>query len=248
MWFRLLMPLLFCATLAAQAGVQVRGTRIVYEEARGETTALVRYLGGGPAMLQIWMVDAVTGDEQVPFIVTPVVSRMEPGQEQMVRILRTREGLPQDRESLFYFNVLEVPPEPTALIANNEPFLQLTMQGQFKFFYRPRGLKLPPDRAAGLLRFSGAPPAADGRLQVRVQNPSPYHVTFAEVKLHPPGSTGAPLMQLAADVTPGERMVAPGGELLLRLDGTSALPAGAELEIVTINDLGGRPTLRKRIG
>jgi len=249
MLIRLLSVLLLCTVLPVQAGVQVRGTRIVYEEAQGETTAHLRYLGQGTRLLQVWMVDGVTGAEQTHFIVTPPVSRMEPDQEQAVRILRTREGLAQDRESLFYFNVLEVPPEPTALIAERQPFLQIAMQGQFKFFYRPRGLKLPPDKAAGLLRFSAAPPAADGRGQLRVRNPSPYHVTFAEVKLHPAGSTGEPLMQLAADVTPGERMVAPMGELLLRLDGPAAsMPSAAEVEVVTINDRGGRPSQRQRIG
>jgi len=249
MLIRLLCVVWLVSALSAQAGVQVRGTRIIYDEAQGETTAHVRYLGQGSRLLQMWMVDGVTGEHQTHFIVTPVVTRVEPDGEQVVRILRTREGLPRDRESLFYFNVLEVPPEPTGLIVEQQPFLQIAMQEQFKFFYRPRGLRVPPDKAIELLRFSAAPPAPDGRLQVRVRNPSPYHVTFAEVKLHPPGSTGAPVMELAADVTPGERMVPPMGELLLRLDGAAThLPAGAEVEYSIINDKGGRPSRRQGIG
>jgi len=248
MLIRVLSVVLLCAALPLQAGVQVRGTRIIYDEIKGETVAHLRYLGEGVRLLQVWMVDAVSGDEQVPFIVTPPVSRIEPGGEQVVRILRTREGLPQDRESLFYFNVIEVPPEPTGLIASQQPFLQISMHSQFKLFYRPGGLRVPADKAIELLRFSPAPPAPDGRLQVRVHNPSPYYVTFAEVRLLQ-GRSDSPVMQLAADVTPGERMVAPMGELLLRLDGAGGhLPHDAEVEVVIINDVGGRPSRRQKVG
>jgi len=248
MLMRVLLIVLLCAALPLQAGVQVRGTRIIYDEAHGETIAHLRYLGEGARLLQVWLVDAISGDERPPFIVTPPVSRIEPGGEQIVRILRTREGLPQDRESLFYFNVIEVPPEPTDFIIRNEPFLQISMHSQFKLFYRPRGLRVPADKAIELLRFSTAPPAPDGRLQLRVLNPSPYYVTFAEVRLHQ-GRSGEPVMQLAADVTPGERMVAPMGELLLRLDGeASRLPYETEVEVVIINDVGGRPSRRQKVG
>jgi len=248
MLIRVLLIVLLCAALPAQAGVQVRGTRIIYDEQQGETVAHLRYLGQGTRLLQVWLVDALSGDERVPFIVTPPVSRIEPDGEQIVRILRTREGLPQDRESLFYFNVIEVPPEPTGMIASEQPFLQISMHSQFKLFYRPRGLRVPADRAIELLRFSSAPPAPDGRLQLRVRNPSPYYVTFAEVRLHQ-GGAGVPVMQLARDVTPGERMVAPMGELLLRLDGADGhLPYDAEVDYVIINDRGGRPSRRQKVG
>jgi len=91
-------------------------------------------------------------------------------------------------------------------------------------------------------------------VQVRVRNASPYHVTFSTLKLYPAGAAEdvAALLRFGHDA-PGERMVAPMGELLLAME-REALPAGApvpdevELEFAIINDAGGVQTRRQRLG
>ncbi len=44
-------------------------------------------------------------------------------------------ALPQDRESLFYLNVREIPPKP-----DKPNVLQLAMQSRIKLFYRPAAI------------------------------------------------------------------------------------------------------------
>ena len=48
-----------------------------------------------------------------PFLITPPLFRMDAQKEQSLRIVYTHDQLPADRESLFWLNVLEVPPKPT---------------------------------------------------------------------------------------------------------------------------------------
>jgi len=89
-------------------------TRVIYDENQGEAVVNVEYpVQGVPVLMQAWL-DTGVGDmrlgaQNVPFVLTPAVARIDAGQTQTVRILRTGE-LPGDRESLFYLNVLEVPP------------------------------------------------------------------------------------------------------------------------------------------
>jgi len=124
-----LAALLAGACTLAQAAFSIVGTRVVYEEAQGETNVRVRYMTGDtPVMMQAWLDDggpnAEPGMQDVPFIMTPAVAHMTPGDEQVIRIIRIGE-LPTDRESLFFFNVLEVPPDANDKIAAGENFVQI---------------------------------------------------------------------------------------------------------------------------
>lgn len=64
-------------------------------------------------------------------------------------------ALPKDRESVFWFNVLEVPPKPDAAKAANQSLLQLASCTRIKLFYRPEGLSGIPSDAPLALKWSG---------------------------------------------------------------------------------------------
>jgi len=242
----LLSALMLSAT-AAHAGFTISGTRVIYEEAQGETTVNVRHTVGDTAVLmQAWIDDGdpemQPGQQNVPFILTPAVALMEPGNAQVIRVLRIGE-LPPDRESLFFFNVLEVPPDASDKMAAGESFVQFAMQARLKFFYRPRGLQPSINRAQEMLRFSTAA-GADGKLRVRIKNPTPYHFTFSELALHASEADNAPVLaELDADVEVGP-MVAPNSELdvVMKASGGGQFRAGASTQVryITVNDQGGR--------
>lgn len=69
----------------------------------------------------------------------PPLQRVEPGAKGQVKIQTTGSlaGLPQDRESLFYFNVREIPPK-----SSKPNTLQLALQTRVKMFYRPETLEI----------------------------------------------------------------------------------------------------------
>lgn len=62
--------------------------------------------------------------------------------------------LPKDRESVFWFNVLEVPPKPDAATVANQSLLQLAFRTRIKLFYRPEALKGNPSEAPLALKWS----------------------------------------------------------------------------------------------
>jgi len=227
----------------AKAAFLISGSRVVFDGREGEISVLVRQVGSVPSLMQVWLDDDGTAEAMpemtsVPFILSPAVARLEPGRGQSVRILRVGGDLPEDRESFFWLNVLEVPPKPGGDIEN---VVQFSFQARVKFFYRPRGLRSEPDRAYQSLRFSlDSVQAADGGVQLRVKNPSPYHVTFKSLALNSGATGGNVLAEMKQTVV--NRMVAPMSELVIPLEmvaaaGRQAL-SGARIHYGVINDYG----------
>lgn len=70
-------------------------------------------------------------------LATPPLQRVEPNSKSLVRLSTTPElnKLPQDRESVFYFNLREVPPKST-----DSNVLQIALQSRVKLFYRPKSI------------------------------------------------------------------------------------------------------------
>jgi len=240
------------ATLA-QAGFTIMGTRVIYAEADGEATVRLQHVKGDkPVLLQVWLDDgdpnAKPGTQDLPFVLTPPVSRVDPGNAQVIRIMRIRDDLPTDRESLLFFNALEVPPAAESPTDPNENRLYLAMQARMKFFYRPRGLTPTAVQAADLLRFT-LETTADGQLQMRLHNPTPYYITVLNLALHAANAAedAAPLAKhKETGLAP---MVVPFGDVSVALDElapnttaaqlTTRRAADTEVRYTVINDQGG---------
>lgn len=89
-------------------------------------------------------------------------------------------ALPQDRESLFWFNVLEIPPKSKAKEGESLNQLQLAFRTRIKLFFRPDGLK-------GTRRCGCKPEMVAEKegntLSLFAQNDSAYNVSISNVKL-----------------------------------------------------------------
>jgi len=203
----------------ASAAVTLQGTRIINDAGKGrDVTVSANNVGTQPALVQVW-IDAGDGharpeDVRTPFRLTPAEPRLlQPHQGQAYRITYApRPGgdvLPSDRESVFYFNLLDIPPKPTD--AGTRNLLQFAVRTRVKLFHRPAGLSGQPRDAAGLLQWR----AHGGALQVH--NPSAYHVTLSSVTL-PDGN--------AVEVD----MIAPGAQAEFLLPTGSALPAAVKFQ------------------
>ncbi|MGF6094068.1 fimbrial biogenesis chaperone [Pseudomonas sp. 18175] len=230
---------LLCCDLTS-AGIIVTGTRHIYPERQREITIqLTNDDPLIPRLVQAWLErgDRPSGPESsdVPFSLSPPVFRIDASKGQAMRLVYTREPLPIDRESLFWLNVLEVPPniQPDAALEEGEQnYLRFAFRIRTKVFFRPAGLPGKPEEAPGRLHWSlqRGPQGA----QLQVYNPSSYYVTFNEVAL----AMGA---RLDAAVLPGETgMVAPGGSLALSIHHSKAavIPPDAQVQFKFINDFG----------
>jgi chaperone protein EcpD len=230
----------FCAAAAAlclaapmaHASVVIAGTRVVFNAAQGETTVRLTNANARPALVEAWIddgdVDSTPDTAHTPFLITPPLFRMDPNKDQSLRILFVpgAKPLPADRESVFWLNVLEIPPKPSAVEQAGKNYLQFAIRSRIKLFYRPA--KLPGDAltAPDKLVFN----AMTGQgAALEVHNPTPYYVTISSLSL---GADAQPI-----EGTDG--MVAPFGDLRVSLKGVAQTPApGTPVVFTTINDFG----------
>ena len=81
--------------------------------------------------------------------------------------------LPKDRETLFYFNVREIPPK-----TDKKNVMQVTMQHALKLFWRPKAIELEDD---GVMTYEKVEIIRRNDGSIRFNNKMPYHVTLGYI-------------------------------------------------------------------
>lgn len=231
------LALLGCVS-SASASVVIGGTRVVYPADQRDVSVQLMNRGDSPALVQVWIDngDAAAAPEasRVPFVVLPPLFRIEPAGGQVVRIAFTGEAdLPKDRESVYWLNVLDVPPLPEGDGKTPQNYMQLAVRSRIKLFFRPGELKGTANTAPESLNWSVAR-SKGGAPALRVENPTPYHVSLAYLRI----PSGAEYQNIPLG---DQGMLAPFSS------NQFALPEGlsgkvSRIEITTINDFGGRVT------
>jgi P pilus assembly chaperone PapD len=206
----------------AQAALTVNTTRIVFDSDKRNTSVVIANPSPRPYAVQSW-INTAKDDTQtaVPLATSPGLFTLEPGKEQMVQISRLPNRLPQDRETLFYLNVQEIPEA-----SEEVNVLNIALRTRLKLFYRPSQFKDRPADRIDALKWSLRQGA--GRLQLMVDNPTPYHYTFARLEVSAAGITEA-IQTL--DMAP------PFGQQVYDLTRIQSAQ-GAQLTFTTINDYG----------
>lgn len=172
------------SAVQAQAAVTMMGTRVVFDGDTNEVTVRLQNVGEMPSLVQAWIDDgdanAAPSSLKVPFIVRPPVFRINGGKSQVIRIAKAGEDLPGDRESLFGFNVLDMPASAPTQNNDEGATLQLVVRTRVKLFYRPKGLtRAAAAKAPTQLQWQVVDEA--GARALRVSNPTPYHVILKKV-------------------------------------------------------------------
>ncbi|WP_272682513.1 fimbria/pilus periplasmic chaperone [Providencia sp. PROV120] len=180
-----------------------------------------------PYLAQGWIENTEGQKIQSPLVVLPPVQRLEPGKSSQLKIeaLPAISTLPQDRESLFYFNLREIPPK-----SDKPNTLQIALQTRVKLFYRPKAI-IPEKNSAPAQERLTLEKQGD---QYVVKNPTPYYVTIINATANAKSTNGK-------EFTPV--MVSPFGQHNL---GVSVSSLGNNPVLTYINDYGGRPTLTFR--
>lgn len=223
--------LLSLCAFAAHASVVLNGTRVIYPEAEPEVTLRLTNEGDAPALVQAWIDDgdaaATPEQSHTPFTLAPPLFRLDPGNGQTLRIIHLQQPLPHDRESLFWLNVLEVPPMASG---NGEAqnSLQFAFRSRIKLMFRPKGLPGDANRAPREVTWRFVR-KEDGSGALAVTNPTPYHITFTRIE------AAAYRNDVATMVAPRETIELPMGDTPIP-PGTPGTPA--EVRYTTLNDFG----------
>lgn len=158
---------------AANAGVVIGGTRVIYDGNKKEATLSINNPDNAPYLIQSWIETLNGGAEKVPFVITPPLYRLDHGQQNVERIIMAG-ALPQDKESLYWLNIKSIPSAP-----RKDNTLQIAIKTRIKLIYRPAALKgTAPEEVADKLTWSVA-----GN-QLQVTNPTNYVMNFNEVTVN----------------------------------------------------------------
>lgn len=217
-----------CAAQSSLAAVSLDRTRVIFTGSEKSISLSVSNQNPQlPYLAQAWIENEQAEKITSPLVVVPPIQRLEAGAHSQVKIQGLPELglLPQDRESLFYFNLREIPPR-----SDKPNTLQIALQTRVKLFYRP---------AAIAARVGGNEAPWQEKLTLTrqndrylVNNPTPYYVTLIDAMPDPKASS-------AADFKP--LMIAPKGQLDL---GVSSKALGNKPVLTYVNDYGGRPQLQ----
>lgn len=225
--FTLLVLALLALSDSAYAAVGLDRTRVIFDGGKEATSVNITNNNTQlPYLAQGWIEDESGKKITSPLIVLPPVQRLEPGKQSQVKVqaLPAAKSLPQDRETVYYFNLREIPPRSEK--ANT---LQIALQTRIKLFYRPQAIT-PSQQDFSNPWQQKLTLTREGE-HYKVNNPTPYYVTLVDARSTKEGKTVAGFEPL---------MVPPKGAQTL---GPTIQALGKTPYLAYVNDYGGRPVL-----
>jgi chaperone protein EcpD len=211
----------------AFANVVTLGTRVIYPQDAREVTVQLKNDGELPSLIQAWIDDGNTNIPinkiKVPFFLMPPVFRIEPNKGQTLRISYTGGDLPENKESVFYLNILDIPPKNESTGKNT---LQMAIRSRIKIFFRPKALDA--DGARDALKNIQWSLTKDRQLQGK--NSSAYYVNIADVEMVVNGK------KVNANES---EMLAPGEIKVFKFAQLTGVLPGGKLTYKSVTDYGG---------
>lgn len=173
--FKKLPIVLLALSLTSQAAIQPDRTRIIFNgNEKASSLKIENQSKQLPYLAYSWIEDEKGNKDDTFLVALPPIQRLNPSAISQVRIVKQDKArsLPQDRETLFYFNVREIPPAPENKGSN--AIVQMALQSRLKLFWRPAALKKKPGTEVELqLKVS-----QQGNTLL-VNNPTAYYITLA---------------------------------------------------------------------
>ncbi|MGG4606497.1 molecular chaperone [Paenalcaligenes sp. Me131] len=204
------------------AAIQLNNTRVVIRESKNSGTVVAKNVSSDPFVVQSW-IEGPSGEMETPLFVTPPLIRLEGKTDLALNIRKIDGSLPEDRESYFWLNVMEIPKESK----DSENTLTLAVRTRIKIFYRPNGIGSPSDVDQAL---NWALIRNGNQCQVSFANTSPFNVNFSDISVGKvavfgQGYVSPPFSEQVSDTIP--------------------CPTNTDLEAIIVNDYGAFVTLPK---
>ncbi|MBU9829918.1 fimbria/pilus periplasmic chaperone [Rahnella sp. FC061912-K] len=198
--------MLCCTAFHASAVVNAEKTRVVFNSGSiAESLSLVNS-EKEPVVVQVWTDngDPTVSPDQLhtPVVINPPVFKMKPGEIRNIRLLLVSAGsLPQDRESIYWLNIYQIPPN-TETQHTGEKKIVLPLKIRMKVFVRPEKIGELQENDAQKLQFSID--RESGNKTLLIQNPTPWHLTLSSLrsgKTALPGVMVAPFTSERVEIT-----------------------------------------------
>lgn len=213
-------------TTMVQAAVRPALTRVIALESDKETSIkLVNDDKNQDFLVQSWIEDQSGNDKNLPLILTPPLFKIGAGREGKLRMVILPGKIPQDRESVYWLWIQEIP--QVSKVKSNQ--LQIAIRTRLKVFVRPSSLKEKSADTVGKLTWQVR--REGGKNWLVANNPTQYYASFSELTLTVAGK--------ALPVEAKTTMVPAKGEARYPLPVSVSGQSGV-LNYSVINDFGGQ--------
>lgn len=184
----------------ALAGISISTSRIIFHEKNNSESVEINNSSDNQTyLINVGISDAIGAKASSDiFIPTPALFRIEPDSSNTVRVIKNSQDLPNDRESLFYFNAMGIPVAAKGETGVGDRLggtIQIATGNTVKIFYRPSHLSMSQKESMGKLQFMQMGNS------VKVLNPTPYFISLRNLVIN--GQT------IKLDVIKGTSMIAP---------------------------------------
>lgn len=156
--------------------ISVDRTRLVFNHGATNSQSLkVTNNSKTPFLAQTWIEDDQGTTIVTPLVALPILQRLDPNNTKNIKLellSKATAKLPQDRESLFYLNILAIPPETEGEIYG----INLIYQIKLKMFYRPKALTNFGKNNQWLKDLK----VSKKQGQLIIENPTPFHIVAFE--------------------------------------------------------------------
>lgn len=216
-----LLPSMACAAVRPQL------TRIVAYADDKETPVEIINDSSEPYLVQSWLEDLNGSDANIPLVLTPPVMKLEAKTEGKLRLVVLPAEIPQDRESVYWLSIQEIPPKAKEEVQNK---LVLAIRSRLKVFVRPKGLDAKA-AADAVKSVTWNVEREGGKVWLKATNPTPYYISFGKLELKAGG--GKPVI-----LEDKFNMPAPMGSQRYEVP-KSMVGKSATLTYSSVNDYGG---------
>ncbi|MGE8098572.1 fimbrial biogenesis chaperone [Pseudomonas fluorescens] len=216
---RVLLLLLLWVVTQAQASLKIEGTRLIYFGKDKEASISVINQTAQDTVLQSWISHEDDSDTSaLPFAIVQPLVQLHSQERHLLRIFYVGEGLPDDRESQLWLNIMEIPLKP-----ENPDSVQFAIRQRLKLFYRPPDLQGSASEAVQKLIWK----KPDGQ-RIEIRNPSQFHLSLVDVGI----GSGSHTQKLSEYV-----FLKPGEDRLIETP-TIAISADTKITFTEITDIG----------
>ncbi|MFV8986177.1 fimbria/pilus periplasmic chaperone [Serratia fonticola] len=161
--------LAFSASVSSYAALSVDQSRYVFEGDKESISIVVGNSAQKTYGGQTWIENIRETDTRPTFVVTPPFFKVAGEGKQVLRVIKALEQMPEDKESIYWINLQEIPP------VNKEGGLSIALRTKVKLLYRPASLIAGRKGAE-----SGITLETKGG-QTMLVNTTPYIFAIAEV-------------------------------------------------------------------
>lgn len=192
-------------------GVVIEGSRIIYPSESTGSVLPVENPQAYPVLVQT-KIYTEKKDKSAPFFVTPPLFRLDSGKRHSLRITKTADNFPPDKESLFWVCVKGIPPKADDLWAGKQDstgtnhdvgvLLNISIDNCIKLIVRPNKLEGNPLDYASRISWRKSGNELIG------YNKSAFYINLSTVSFNG--------VRLTPDYIP------PGGERKFLIEGKSA--------------------------